>query len=443
VESESRRSSFLAAAFGTYSSTVGASVLQLVNVLVVSRALGPSGRGEVALPIAIATLTEYAVTLGLQEAMSNLAAREPACRRSLATNALLLSFLTGALGAGAVAALVAAVPAAGGHGSRTLLWVALASIPAQVLALVLARLAYAEYRFAFVNATVLLVPAVTLTVNGALWAAGLLSVGSAVVVWAVAQTVSGLALAVYVAVRLEGFGRPDLALAHRSLVFGLKTHLGSVFMLGNYRLDQWIVGAVAGPRQLGLYSIAVAWTEGLFFLAQAVGTVQRPDLVRVSRERAGVLAAGAFRAATLFTLPAAAVMVAAAPFLCAGVFGSRFAGAEIQLRVLVLGAFGVTALKMLGSALIAQGLPLLEAAACGAGFVVTIALDLSLVPPYGGLGAAVASTLSYTVCGLVAARFFVRALGVPVRALVPRGSDVRAIGAQAHALLGLRAGVAA
>ena len=53
--------------------------------------------------------------------------------------------------------------------------------------------------------------------------------------------------------------------------------------VGNYRADQWIVGSIAGARELGLYSVAVAWAELLFYLPGVISLLQRPDLVRATR----------------------------------------------------------------------------------------------------------------------------------------------------------------
>src|SRR5207249_3209105 len=130
------------------------------------------------------------------------------------------------------------------------------------------------------------------------------------------------------AVRLErslaGFGRPDARLAWRTLVFGAKAHFGRAMLIGNYRLDQWIVGAVSGSRQLGLYSVAVAWAESLFYLATAVQTVQRPDLVRASVSEAARQAATAFRAIALASIPLVVGLVIAAPVLCVTIVGDQF-----------------------------------------------------------------------------------------------------------------------
>ena len=54
---------------------------------------------------------------------------------------------------------------------------------------------------------------------------------------------------------------------------------------------------------------------------------------------------------------------------------------------------------------------MLASVAIGLGFAATIVLDIMLIPPYGGLGAALASTLAYTAGGIAVAVIFTRALG--------------------------------
>lgn len=83
---------------------------------------------------------------------------------------------------------------------------------------------------------------------------------------------SAALLAAYLVRRLAGFGSLDRRLASEMVGFGIKAHAGRVMKTGNYRLDQWILGSIAGSRELGLYSVAVAWTEALFFLPEALST---------------------------------------------------------------------------------------------------------------------------------------------------------------------------
>jgi O-antigen/teichoic acid export membrane protein len=407
----------------TYGANVGVAALSLVNVLIVARALGPEGRGEVVFLTTVAVLTSALATLGVQQGIVNLASADPQLRRSLATNALVLAGVFGVIAMVCVGALIAVFPAVGADSPTGLIWLSLASIPVVVLGTYLQLLIQAEYGFAFTNAVWLLPSVVNVAVNGLLAALGVLTVASAVATWVAGQAVATALLAWYVARRSAGFGRLDLRLARRSLSFGVRSHVGSVMSLGNYRLDQWLLGSIAGTRELGLYSVAVAWSEALFFLPTALAAVQRPDLVRASPGEAGRSAVAVFRAAILVTIPIGVVMILLAPVLCVTLFGEDFRGSIDDLRVLVPGAIGIVALKLMANAITSRDRPGLASIGIGIAFAATIVLDLILIPPYGGLGAAIASTVAYTIGGVAMALLAARVLGVGLGAFVPRRGD--------------------
>ena len=411
----------------TYGANVGAAVLSLANVIVTARALGAIGRGELAFLTTIVLLTATLATLGIEESNANLAGSEPETRPALATNSVVLALLQGGLAIVLLLGLIAVFPGVVGDASDRLLWLAVAAIPVLVLQAALLFLIRSSYGFAITNLAALVGPALTFTVNSVLAAAGLITVGTALCVWVVAQLLATLLLVWYVATQLEGFGRPQRRLAGRALGFGLKAHTGRVMKTGNYRFDQWLLGALAGPRELGLYSVAVAWSEAVFYLPEALGMVMRPDLVRASRSGAVRQAALAFRIAVILTVPVVILLIVAAPFLCVTVFGPGFAGSVDDLRVLALGAFGIVALKLFANALTAQEKPMLGNAAIAVAFATTITLDLLLVPRYGGFGAAIASTIAYTAGGVAVAMIFTRSLHGQLFDLVPRPGDVKRV----------------
>jgi O-antigen/teichoic acid export membrane protein len=297
-------------------------------------------------------------------------------------------------------------------------------IPVIVLQVYLAYLVQSGHRFAIFNAAWMVQPITNVVVNGTFALTGILSVTSAFAGWVAGQTLSMLLLFWYVARKLGGFGRPDVALARESLGFGLQTHPGRIMMLGNYRLDQWILGAIAGTRSLGLYSVAVAWSEMLFFLPTVFGYVQRPKLVRASKGEAVRQAAVGFRIALLATSLLAVVLVVAAPVLCVTIMGADFRGSVRDLRILAPGALGMVALKLLSNALTAQGRPLRAIWGLGAAFVGTVVFDLLLIPAHHDLGASIASTVAYLLGGLVMAVLFARSLDTRMTVLVPRRGDI-------------------
>jgi O-antigen/teichoic acid export membrane protein len=408
------------AATTTYGAAVGAAALSLVNVLITARALGPTGRGELAFLTTIALLTAAMSSLGVEEANGNLAGLAPAARPALATNSLLLSFGLGGIGIVSLIGLVAVSPGVAGNADRALLALALVAIPVLIFQIYLQFLIRSDYGFAITNFGSVAAPVLTLAVNATLVATGSLTVGRALGAWVAGQVLVTTLLAGYVWARLAGFGRPQFGLAGAALRFGILAHPGRVMKTGNYRLDQWLLGSLAGPHELGLYSVAVAWSEAVFYLPEALMMVIRPDVVRASRSEAARRTAMVFRAAVIVTVPIVATLIVAAPILCVYVFGDRFRGSIGDLRLLAPGAFGIIALKLLANSLTAQRKPMLGNVAVAVAFAATIGLDLLLIPRYGGAGAAAASTLAYSAGGAAVAVIFCRALGMQLRDLVPR-----------------------
>jgi O-antigen/teichoic acid export membrane protein len=419
---------------GTFGANLAAAVLSLANVLIVARTLGASGRGEVAFLIAVSTLTTWVASIGIQQANANIGGKRSETVPRLATNSVLLALALGLAGTLAVSALVAIFPAAGGPVDPLLLTVTLVFVPSTLLKLFLQYLLQSHYHFTITNIAWVAGPTISVVVNTTLAALGLLTVEASIAIWLAGQTFSAVLLSWYLA-RHFGFGRPDRALARESASFGLKTHIGELAALGNWRADQWFVGAMAGSRELGRYSIAVAWAELLFYIPGVIALLQRPDLVRADPTSAIRIAGQSIRRGLLLSVVAATVLVITAPLLCVTVFGADFRGSIDDLRVLALGGVGIATSVLLGNALIAQRRPLLAAAADATALVVTLALDILLIPGLGGLGAAIATTVAYGVGSVVLTVVFVRLLGGRARDLVPRVGDLAWYSRQAGALL--------
>jgi O-antigen/teichoic acid export membrane protein len=421
---ESRRPrTLVTAAIATYGTNIAAMVFSLANLVIVARTLGPTGRGQVAFLIAICSVAGMLASLGITDANANLGGRLPKALPRLATNSVLLSLVLGIGAALIVGGLSFLFPAITGHADPVLLVLVLAYLPLGLLGMYLKFLLQSQYRFTITNIAWIASPAATAIIDGVLALCGALTVQTAIICW-VSTGVGATLLQVAYTHRHYGFGPVDTGLMRESVSFGLKTHFGRVMSMGNYRADQWILGAMAGARPLGLYSVAVTWSEWLFYVPGVITLVQRPDLVRATRDQAVEQASTVLRRGLVLALGAGGVLFFAAPVLCTTVFGPAFAGSVSELRVLALGAAGIVLLSQLSNAVIAQRKPLLASGADGAALVVTVVLNILLIPHLGGLGAAIATTAAYTFGGVVMTVIFLRVLHGRARDLVPRLNDV-------------------
>jgi O-antigen/teichoic acid export membrane protein len=193
------------------------------------------------------------------------------------------------------------------------------------------------------------------------------------------------------------WGRPDRRLAREVVSYGFRGQVGGVMTLLNLRLDFALLGAMAGPAVLGTYAVASKYAELLRLPGTALTWVCYPRL-------AGQGATEAARSARRLTLPAlGAVLLAAVPLLLlAGpvlrlFYGHDFDGAVGPARILVAGMLLAGAAGVASGYLYARGHPGRNSLAMGLGVLVTVVLDLLLIPRFGATGAAVASTAAYLV----------------------------------------------
>ena len=206
-----------------------------------------------------------------------------------------------------------------------------------------------------------------------------------------------------------GVGRPLRSMFHgrakRSqlssmLSYGMRGQVGGMMTLLNLRLDFAVLGAVAGPSVLGAYAIASKYAELLRLPGTALTWVCYPAYAATSAERAASQARRLSRPTAIFGLVAAFPFVLLAGPVIGLLYGSRFADAVRPGQVLVAGMVIGGAAGVASGWLYARGRPGVNSAALGAGVVLTVVLDLLLIPHFGIMGAAVASTATYLLTDL-------------------------------------------
>lgn len=193
----------------------------------------------------------------------------------------------------------------------------------------------------------------------------------------------------------KGVGRPSLALAKEVYVFGLRGQVGSLMYLVNLRLDFMIVDLLAGPSILGIYAVASKFAELVRLLPISFEWVLYPRFARQTPAEAWA------RAAWLIPRAAGATAVAAVPlaFLAQPVipffYGHAFAGAVWPTRLLLIGLSVEGASGVITAYLFGRGRPGLNSIATFGGVMVTVGLDLLLIPRFSLIGASVASIAAY------------------------------------------------
>jgi O-antigen/teichoic acid export membrane protein len=348
-------------------SLLGSAVVQALGVVtgvLLARGLGPTDRGAFAAMVLWPTVMVTLGDLGLVQSFAYFTARGPVsinamlrlARRSSLLQTLYLLPLTVLVAWVGLEAAGAAPIAAG-------LLLAAGFVPASLLSRYVAAIFQGRLRMGGFYAVRLSMHLVIAAVLIVISAVGAMSVWSVVYAY-----LAGLLVMVAVSLVLPermGTGDSDSGVGPNPLPFttkqflgfGLRALPGSLYPVEGLFLDQLIVGVFLGPRELGLYVAALAFTSVPRLMASAIGLTALPTLA-TTRPSRYVPATARFLGLTVAALtPVAIALVLLMPVLLPGFFGSDFEGAVTSAQLLIVGSllFGIR--QVLGQCLRGAGLP--------------------------------------------------------------------------------------
>jgi O-antigen/teichoic acid export membrane protein len=411
----------------------------LVAVLVLARALGPSGRGTIAFLTVTVLVAARVANLGISEATAVLVAGRSEERGALLANSVVFT-----LGSALVASVLACTALVAMGDERP------AGIGAPELAVIVVATLVSGLGDA--GHSVLLgrhrLRAIALVTAGAswlyaflllvVWAAFGLSVLAAALAWTAAEAVRGGAF-LGRAKRGIALRRPDLRLLRSTLRFGARAWVGSLARFLNFRTDQLLLGILASEATLGVYAVAVNASEVLLYLPAATATALLPAVARSQGAVGADQTLSAFRSAAVVTTAAMLVGALVGPVLLPLVFGSAFADAVPPFLLLLPGALGFAATAVFSYALMGSSAPGLSSLGPVTALGVGLGLDLLLIPAFGASGAAAAASAAFLAGGAVALVAFRRRHAFQWRAVVaPQRRDLVVFRALATPLRSLR-----
>lgn len=198
-----------------------------------------------------------------------------------------------------------------------------------------------------------------------------------------------------------------------SVHYGLKGYWGNIIQFLNYRLDMFLVAYFLDVTAVGYYAIAVGMTERLWIIPQSIAKVLFPRVSGIEEAKANKLTPKASRHSFFIAFILALIMLILAKPLIYFLFGSHFLPAVRPLIILLPSIVAFSLAKVLASDLLGRGRPELNTLAACVSLAVNIPLNLFLIPVLGITGAALATTVSYTLATLVTIIAFVKISRVP------------------------------
>ena len=175
------------------------------------------------------------------------------------------------------------------------------------------------------------------------------------------------------------------------------------------KIDVVMMGSLLTGRDVGLYSAAVRISDLFYFIPAVVTSTLLPTVVRSSQLDEDVFRQRVQALLDLLTLYSILVVVFlwfGADRLVAGLFGAEFLGAGSILQIHAFAIFFVAAGSSRNVMLIAENRTVFIMLSTILGAVINIAMNLFLIPLYSGIGAAIATVVSYAFSGYLACVFW-------------------------------------
>ena len=388
--------------------------LRLLRNVLLARILGPSERGLFALLSTLPDLISAATSGGLNSAVGYQAAKQ----RDLG---LLLTqvLVYGSLLAGLLTLLcVVLVRQFGADLAVTvqlglLAWLLLLAVPMTVLKSGLLTLHNASGGVGAFNAlrlTESLAP--LLLFLGLFWMWREQALEAALISWLV-----GIALVVLLG--LWWLGRQhrlrlrwDRSGQRELLAYSAKSHPDLLFQQLILRSDYLFIGALLGSTALGHYAMASAAAELLLIVPEAVTT---PLMKRLLQQDAGMerLTPLALRLTATVMLGACLGMALIGEWLIVTLFGVAYQPAYPALLALLPGLLGLCYASILRLDLLGKNRPGTVSLLMGAGATLNLLLNVLLIPTWGIVGAAAASSIAYLAVTVAMLVLYCRLSGVP------------------------------
>jgi O-antigen/teichoic acid export membrane protein len=219
--------------------------------------------------------------------------------------------------------------------------------------------------------------------------------------------------------------RVEPALLLAQLSFGGRTVVGTLAERLHFRANTFMLNALVSVGATGVFSVALGLAETLWYVPTSLGLVLFSRSVKGQREGAAI--ASAMTRTMLAPMALLALPLAlAAPALVELAYGAPFREAGVALQILLPGVLAYSIVAVLTHALIAWGAPGRVTVVLTIGLAVNLAANVMLIPALGMNGAALASTISYTVTAALTLALYRAMTGQGLaQVLLLRASDVK------------------
>jgi O-antigen/teichoic acid export membrane protein len=196
-----------------------------------------------------------------------------------------------------------------------------------------------------------------------------------------------------------------------TLKYGLKTQLGLIMLFFLFRVDVYLINQVGGgPSSVGIYSIAVILAERVWVFTGFATQVMLPRIASWTNEdeKRTQLTLMTTRFTIWLSLVIGGLVLVFGKFLIELLYGSSFTPAVNALFLILPGIVMYNFSRVLGTDMSGRGKPEINSILFTVSLFINVVANLILIPRFDYLGAAISSSIAYSILGVATLIIFCR-----------------------------------
>lgn len=184
----------------------------------------------------------------------------------------------------------------------------------------------------------------------------------------------------------------------RFLVYGIKVYLANVLSFLRKRLSLFLVNIYLNPLAVGFYSIASGLAEKIWLIPQSAGIVLFPRVSsETNKDRLKNFTPLVCRNVLFITFIVAILFFILSDWVIPLLYSETFLESIVPFKILLIGTVAISGSVSMANDISGRGKPMINVYLSLIVVIINIILSIILLPIFGILGAAWATTSSYIV----------------------------------------------
>ena len=254
------------------------------------------------------------------------------------------------------------------------------------------------------------------------------SLPAAIYGWAFSAALISLCLFIRLIKFLNGLPKFSIPYLKTGMLFGCKAYIGDLLAYMLFRIDYFIISYLLNTRELGLYIISVSMAELLLTLPDTVVIPAIPAILSRAEGESSVFTAAVTRCVLAAVFTGAVIACFLGKIGIFILFGSEFLPAFTPFLFLLPGMLARSVYPVLKTEIMGRNRPGTVSLLSGTALLINIPLNFCLIPVMGISGAALSSSISYILATTLAIRIYISSAHISAKeTILIKQSDIKNI----------------